>query len=176
MPPEPATAPPAGLSAELGKRRPFEQPEEETYLNVLRTADRLSRQFDRLFKRHGLSQPLYNVLRILAGEERTGPACTSPAADRRGLPVHEIRDRLVAHAPDVTRLADRLEALGLAERGRCPNDRRSVRVRLTDAGRAKVAELADPVRDLHRVQLGHLPAERLRALSRLLEAARGTGA
>ena len=171
----PACEPPAGLSAELGKRCPFEMPEEEAYLNVVRTADRLSRGFDRLFKRHGLSQPLYNVLRILAGEERTGPADPGPAGGGgpHGLPVRVIRDRLVAHAPDVTRLVDRLETLGLGERTRCPDDRRSVRVRLTDRGRAAVTELADPVRDLHRSQLGHLTAEQLRALSRMLEAARG---
>ena len=160
----------AGIAGELGKRCPFESPEEEAYLNLVRTADRLSRAFDRLFKARGLSQPLYNALRILVGAERVAADCDETAFD--GLAISEIGVRLVAHAPDVTRLADRLEKLGLAERRRCPADRRSVRLFPTDRGRAAVAELAAPLSATHRRQLGHLGPDGLAALSRLLVEAR----
>ena len=164
--------PRAGIAAELRKRCPFECPEEEAYLNLVRTADRLSRAFDRLLKSRGLSQPLYNCLRILVGAESTAAACDR--TEFHGLPISEMGDRLVAHAPDVTRLADRLEKLGLAERRRCAADRRSVRLFPTGKARAAVAELAGPVRDLHRTQLGHLGDDRLAVLSALLVDARRT--
>ena len=161
---------PDGLAGEIGKRCGFESAEEEAYLNIVRTADRLSRHFDRLMKRRGLSQPLYNSVRILVGAERVAGKCDGAAF--RGLTITEIGDRLVAHAPDVTRLADRMEKLGLAERRRCSADRRSVRLFPTAKGRAAVAELADPLREALREQLGHLGTEKLHALSALLTEAR----
>ena len=165
-----ACAPPAGIAAELGKRCAFDSPEEEAYLNLVRSADRLSRQVDCLLKGRGLSQPLYNCVRILVGAERTAAACDG--AEFHGLTITEIGDRLVAHAPDVTRLADRLEKLGLAERRRCDEDRRSVRLFPTQKGRAAADDLSGPLRDLHRRQLGHLGPDRLTELSGLLVAAR----
>ncbi|NNJ28095.1 MarR family winged helix-turn-helix transcriptional regulator [Alienimonas chondri] len=175
-PPPPISPPPAsypapkGLAADIGKRCPFECAEVEAYLNLIRTADVLARQFDELFKARGLSQPLYNCLRILVGAEKTAAKCDGKPF--HGLAIREIGDRLVAHAPDVTRLADRLENLGLAERRRCPSDRRSVRVFPTEKARTLLAELAEPVVALHRRQLGHLGEEKLARLSDLMVEAR----
>ena len=168
--PPPAYPPPTGLAADIGKRRPFECAEEEAYLNLIRTADVLARQFDELFKSRGLSQPLYNCLRILVGAETVAARCDKTTF--HGLAIKEIGDRLVAHAPDVTRLADRLEKLGLAERRRCSADRRSVRVFPTAKARAVLAELADPVVALHRKQMGHLEPGQLSRLIALLETTR----
>ena len=178
--PQTGCAGPTGLAADLGKRRPFDSPEEEAYLNVVRTADVLARRFDELFKSKGLSQPLYNCLRILCGAEAAAGRCPEPenggdGAAFHGLAIREIGARLVAHAPDVTRLADRLERLGLAERRRCEADRRSVRVFPTEKGRRAVAELAGPVGELHRAQLGRLGADKLGRLSALLAEARRGG-
>ena len=161
---------PAGIAGELGKRCAFDSPEEEAYLNLVRTADRLSRRIDCVLKGRGLSQPLYNCVRILVGAERVAATCDRTAF--HGLTITEIGDRLVAHAPDVTRLADRLEKLGLAERRRCDADRRSVRLFPTDRGRAAVDELAGPLRDALRDALGHLGRGRLAELSALLVDAR----
>ncbi|MFH5804477.1 MarR family winged helix-turn-helix transcriptional regulator [Alienimonas sp. DA493] len=161
---------PTGLAADLGKRRPFQHAEEEAYLNVIRTADVLARQFDELFKSRGLSQPLYNSLRILVGAETVASRCDR--TEFHGLAIKEIGDRLVAHAPDVTRLVDRLERLGLAERRRCSEDRRSVRVFPTEKARAALTELAGPVLELHQKQMAHLGPDKLAQLSGLLEEAR----
>lgn len=48
----------------------------------------------------------------------------------------------------VTRLVDRLEEVGYAERSNCPTDRRSVYVRLTAAGVTKVDEATASHRDV----------------------------
>jgi MarR family transcriptional regulator, 2-MHQ and catechol-resistance regulon repressor len=155
---------PGGLAAELKKRRPFEHPEQEAALNLMRTADWLGLEFGRLFRQHGLSAPQYNVLRILRGEGAP-------------LPSLEIAARMVTGVPDITRLIDRLEGAGLVARKRCEEDRRVVYVALTDAGAAALEGLDGPVLDLHRRLLGHLGREDLATLSRLLvEARRGAAA
>lgn len=149
-----------GLREEIGKRRPFESPEEEAYLNLLRTLSVLSGPIDALFRAHGLSEPTYNVLRVLRGEGPPGVSC--------GV----IGQRLVARVPDVTRLVDRLEGLGLAARLRTPEDRRVVLVSITRPGLEVLARLDGPLLELHRAQLGHLGPRELGELSRLLVRAR----
>ena len=152
--------PNAGLREELGKRNPFESVEQEAYLSLLRTASVLSADFDELFASHGLSQPLYNVLRIVAGHGEGGVA------------TQTIGRHLISRGPDVTRLVDRLARAGLARRVPCDRDRRVTHVRLTDAGRARLAGLAAEVDALHRRQLAHVGGERLRELGRTLYAVR----
>ena len=55
------------------------------------------------------------------------------------LPLSELAERCACVRSNITQLVDRLEAEGLAERTLDPQDRRCVRARLTDAGRARYA-------------------------------------
>lgn len=150
-----------GLARQIGTRAPFDSPEQEVYLNLLRTAGRLSRQFDDLFKRHGLSHTRYNVLRILRGHD--GP-----------VPSGTIAKEMVNREPDITRLLGRLERAGLVQRNRSSQDRRVMLVSLTPEGAALLAMLDEPVLDLHRAQLSHIPDAELRTLSDLLVRARAS--
>jgi DNA-binding MarR family transcriptional regulator len=160
----PARAPTLSpLARELHKRRPFESPEQEAMLNLVRTAEHLSGDFDALFKSRGLSGATYNVLRILRG------------AGAEGRPCHQIGEHMVARVPDVTRLVDRLERAGLAERRRIARDRRVVMIHVTPKGLRVLADLDGPVADLHARQLGHLTRAELAELSRLLAKARRGG-
>lgn len=152
----PASAPGARLHLELGKRHPFEHAEQEAVLNIIRTASLLTAQITRLTRAHGLSQSGYNVLRILRGSRPNARAC------------HEIGGELVVAVPDVTRLVDRLQQDGLVRRLRCSADRRVVRVEITEAGLERLAELDQPMIELHRRQLRHMPEDALRMLSALL--------
>jgi len=149
-----------GLRHELRKKNPFDSPEQEASLNLARTEDFIAGEFARLFGEHGLSSSLYNVLRILRG------------AGADGLPCQEIAGQMVTRTPDVTRLVDRLEGGGFAERSRTPEDRRVVLVRITRAGRDLLARLDQPVLDLHKRLLGHLTRAELAELNRLLLKAR----
>jgi DNA-binding MarR family transcriptional regulator len=148
------------LQEELGKKNPFASPEQEATLNLLRTHDHLQEEFARLFQGHGISDPQYNVLRILRG------------AGEGGLPCLEVAARMVTRMPDITRLVDRLERVGLAERSRTAADRRKVLVKVTPAGLDLLARLDRPVLDLHRRLLGHLTRDELAELNRLLVKAR----
>jgi DNA-binding MarR family transcriptional regulator len=148
------------LKDEIKKKRPFERPEEEAYLNLLRTATLLVADFERQFKAAGVSEPQYNVLRILRG------------AGGDGLPCSEIGERMITRVPDVTRLVDRLESAGLVVRNRTSEDRRVVRVKVTQKALDLLAGLDRPLAELHRRQLGHMTRAELDELSRLLVKAR----
>lgn len=141
-------------------RRKFDSPEQEAYLNLWRTYDRLKALEDEVFAPHGLSAQQYNALRLLQ------------AAHPHTLTVQGLGGKLISRAPDMTRLLDRLESRGLIVRKRRTDNRRVVDVAITPAGQALLAELAEPVTACHRRQLGHLSAAQVRTLVELLAAAR----
>ncbi|MGH2934950.1 MAG: MarR family winged helix-turn-helix transcriptional regulator, partial [Gaiellaceae bacterium] len=63
-------------------------------------------------------------------------------AENGALRVSELAARMSVDETTGTRLADRLEAAGLARRERDPDDRRATAVVLTPAGRRIAAEMA----------------------------------
>jgi DNA-binding MarR family transcriptional regulator len=134
-------------------------PEENAFLELLRTTDMLSRGLIGILKAEDVSPNQYNVLRILRGAPE-------------GLACGEIADRMITHDPDVTRLLDRLEKRQLVSRCRETKDRRTVRTRISKEGLKLLARLDEPVVTGHRRQLGHLGPKRLEALTELLRAAR----
>src|SRR5262249_22676110 len=145
---------------EARKGRRFDSLEQEVFLNLWRTYDRLRALEDELFARHDLTPQQYNALRLLRGQH--------PGK----LATLDLAGRLVSRAPDITRLLDKLEQRGLIERDRPAENRRVVRVGITDAGLALLRDLDGPVRDCHARQLGHLPAPQLKTLVELLRSAR----
>jgi DNA-binding MarR family transcriptional regulator len=148
------------LQQEIHKLHPFDTPEQEAYLNLIRTQQQLAVLEDQFMRQHGLSGPKYNVLRILRG------------IGGEGAPCSVIRDRMITRVPDITRLIDRLERDGLVTRHRVPHDRRLVLVRLTSHAEDVLARMDAPLLELHRRQLGHMTRDDLKALTRLLEVAR----
>lgn len=150
---------PASLQRELKKKRPFEMPEQEAVLNLLRTADQLQIRFARLFRRYGLTPQQYNILRILRGEGRP-------------LPILEIASRMITVVPGITGLIDRLESASLVERKRCEQDRRVTYVAIAPQATDLLRQIDAPLNALHQKVLGHMTADELSALSRLLEKAR----
>ena len=58
-----------------------------------------------------------------------------------GLTMGELSGHLMVSAGNITGLIDRLVAEGLVARNAEPGDRRAMRVRLTDAGRARFYEM-----------------------------------
>jgi DNA-binding MarR family transcriptional regulator len=148
------------LHEELGESQPFQVPEQEAYLNLVRTHALLSDEVAELFKQHHLSQPLYNVLKVVA---RVGKA---------GMPSQSITQYMVARDPDITRLVDRLQKDRLIERERDEQDRRIVRVRVTQSGLDAIEKLDPLIWKLHQQQLGHLSQEKLELLNQLLVEAR----
>src|SRR6516165_232361 len=111
----------------------FDSLEQEVFLNLWRTYDRLRAVEEELFSRHDLTPQQYNALRLLRAEHPSS------------LPTLGIASRLVSRAPDITRLLDKLEQRGLIVRDRPADNRRVVYVRITTAGIALLNEVREDV-------------------------------
>ena len=110
---------PSALQREIRQNRPFQSPADECIVGLVRTVDGLKTRGARLFKASGITLQQYNVLRILRG------------AGGEGLPTLEIAERMVEHAPGITRLLDRLEKKRLVKRECSGPDRRRIVRRIT---------------------------------------------
>lgn len=147
------------LKHELKKRGSFDSLQQEAALNILRTADRLHNRIGRLLREFGLTPSQYNVLRILRGAGEP-------------LPSLEIADRLIQVVPAITGLIDRLEHQSLVHRERSQDDRRVVRVQLTEKGQTLLAQIDQPLQELHGAMMRHMTRSELKELIRLTEKAR----
>src|SRR5580700_11075627 len=139
------------LQHEIKKKRPFESPEEEVLLSVVRTSDQLQIRSARLLREHSLTPSQYNILRILRGEGKP-------------LPILEIASHTITVVPGITGLIDRLEQAGFVNRLRCDKDRRVIYVALTDQALTTLAALDEPLDQLHGKLLGHLSQAELKEL------------
>ncbi|WP_407543249.1 MarR family transcriptional regulator (plasmid) [Deinococcus radiomollis] len=133
--------------------------EHQIYLMIQVIAARLRDDTDRLLKPAGLTLAQFNILRILRGAGSTSLTCSAISA------------QLITRDADVTRMLDRLEALGLVERARSEHDRRVVLTRISEKALALIATLDEPLASLHAQQFAHLAPERLRDLLGLLDEA-----
>lgn len=140
--------------------RRFDSPEQEAFLGLWRTFDRLRALEDELFASHDLTPQQYNALRLLR------------AAHPGKLRTLELATHLVSRAPDITRLLDKLAERGLVERDRPAHNRREVHVGITAEGVKLLEALRGPLRQCHARQLGHLSRDELTQLTALLRAAR----
>jgi DNA-binding MarR family transcriptional regulator len=138
----------------------FDSLEQEVYLNLWRTYDRLKELEDEMFAGQGLTAQQYNALRLLR----------EVAPER--IPTLVLAERLISRAPDITRLLDRLEEKQLIDRVRPSGNRRTVMVGITSVGQSLLDALQDPVRKCHERQLGHLSPTAMNQLVSLLRDAR----
>jgi DNA-binding MarR family transcriptional regulator len=97
----------------------------------------------------------YNVLRIIHSE---GP-----------VPQAEIARRLMVSAPVITRLASGLVDAGLVERGSDPNDKRSVRLTLTPAGKRRATRMRRDLMAAATELIEPLPADRRAGVASALD-------
>ena len=151
--------PKTDLQSELNLQRSFKSAQ-EAYLNLVRSHAVLVSEFEKLFKQHDLSQPLYNVLKAVARNAE------------QGYPSQSLAQFMIAQDPDITRLVDKLARLNLVSRKRGTQDRRVVWVKITAKGLQKIETLDPEVHALHQQQLGHMSPEKLQTLSELLIKAR----
>ena len=101
----------------------------EMYAELVAATESVSHGAERALEPAGLSLPQFHVLQILGN------------AGTAGLLVHEVGQRMVARAPNITRLVDKLEEKNLVARVRSESDRRTVRLELTANGRERLEAL-----------------------------------
>src|SRR5579863_2804169 len=89
---------------ELKQAKRFARPQQEAAVALLRTADVHRARIEAALLPHGISPEQYNALRILRG------------APEHRLPTLEIASRMIARAPNITRLIDKLVQKKLVSR------------------------------------------------------------
>ena len=118
----------------------------EAWHGFLRTHAALVRELDmEMQEEHGLSLTQYEVLLLLA------------RSDDGSLRMSDLADGALLSLSGLSRLVDRLVAMGLVERAQCPSDRRSSLACLTAAGRKRFRE----ARPTHHEGVRRLFADRL---------------
>jgi DNA-binding MarR family transcriptional regulator len=104
-------------------------PRQRAILNILFTASWLDCIISRYLRPYGLTNPQYNILRILNG--------SAP----KGLSIFDIKERMLDRSSNVSRLVAKLEDQGLAERINWKEDRRVVIVTISEKGKRLVKEI-----------------------------------
>jgi DNA-binding MarR family transcriptional regulator len=145
---------------ELKQSKRFARPAQEAAVALLRTADVLRARIESALLPHGISPEQYNVLRILRG-----------APDHR-LPTLEIASRMIARAPNITRLIDKLALKNLVSRCDDERDRRIVVVQLTPRGLDFVNAVSSAVDDTDAGAFDALTKGQIQTLIELLDAVR----
>jgi DNA-binding MarR family transcriptional regulator len=123
-------------------------------LNLVKTFNWVSEQWQRFFEAYGLTSQQYNVLKIIAEAER--PLSTS-----------EILSKMVEKSAGVSRLVDRLILKNLVEKKINASDKRLIDVSLTPTGTALLNEIAENLEKVDEVY-AVLDEEEAETLNRLL--------
>lgn len=107
---------------ELIKTKPIQDPHQRAYLNIMYTGNWLFNRINNALKPFDLTEPQYNVLRILRGQNGAS------------MSLFEVQDRMIQKMSNVSRLIDKLLEKGWVIRTECKDNRRKVDISITDAG------------------------------------------
>ena len=149
-----------GVQDELKQTRPFPSRVAEAMVAIVRTSAVLEHAWGETLRPFGLTPTQYNVLRILRG---SGDA---------GLCGREVGERLVSQVPDVSRLLERMDDLGLITRERDLGDRRHVTARITARGHELLRGVEPELQALERRHFAKLSEGQVADLVGLLDAVR----
>jgi DNA-binding MarR family transcriptional regulator len=134
-------------------------PQMHAVTSLMRVQQLLIGRLDELLRPHGLTFARYEAL-VLLTFSRAG-----------SLPLGKMGERLQVHPTSVTSIVRRLEADGMVELRRHPEDRRAVLAEITDGGRSAVEAATRDLVDAD-FGLGMLGEDDLARLSEVLRPVR----
>ncbi len=102
--------------------KPIKDPYVRAFLNVMFTGVWLQQKMGQLLKPFDITEPQYNVLRILRGQ------------NGEAMNLYEIQNRMIQKMSNVSRLIDKLVAKKLVTRRECKENRRRVDIGITQKG------------------------------------------
>ena len=147
------------LEEAIKQNTPFKNPWHRAVVNLIYTNNWLTNRQRQLFSDVDITLQQYNVLRILRGQH-PNPISTS-----------DIRERMLDHRSDVSRIVDRLVKKDFVVRRTCQEDKRLVDVSINDQGLQLLASL-DPRDQELRKMLNTLSEEEAEQLNELLDKVR----
>lgn len=132
-------------------------PNRRLIISLLYTTNWVSERIGETLKTHGLSEPQFNVLRILRGQ--------------KGKPANlgTIQERMVSRMSNTTRLVDKLIAKQLVERVTCEKNRRKVEITITSKGLDLLSRLDPEIDHLEKKMTQNLEENEVKRLTELLQ-------
>jgi len=117
---------------------------------------RITEEVTKRLKPFDLSEPQYNVLRILA-EQEGNP-----------ITVFDIQQQMIQRSSNVTRIIDKLLKKGLVSRVVCQENRRKMDITITQKGIELLQTLAIEIKQIHEPRMALLSEEEALQLRDLL--------
>ncbi len=125
-------------------------------INLFFTSKQIGHHFQQYLKTHDLSEPQYNILRVLRG------------FGEQPRPIHFIKERMLDRSSDVSRLVEKLHRRGLIRRTECATDRRQKNVEITPKGLDLLKQM-DACEKKVDTLLSNLSLEEVKQLNMLLD-------
>lgn len=145
---------------EVLKMRPVTNPHQRALLNIMVTGAHIQGRMNTMLKPFGITEPQYNVLRILRGQQG------------RSMNLYEISDRMVYPTSNVSRIIDRLLLKNYVIREANPTNRRRVDISITSEGLNMLQTLEPAFSGLMDTLYAKLNEDEARQLSDWLEKVR----
>jgi MarR family transcriptional regulator, multiple gene regulator MgrA len=126
-------------------------------INLVYTVKQFSYGFLQMLRTHSITEPQYNILKVLRGFRSEGP-----------FSIGFLKARMLDKNSDVSRLVDKLYEKGYIDRKENPADRRQKEVEITQKGLDLLAGM-DDCDDKTDSLLKNLTLEEVQELNRLLD-------
>ncbi|MEQ9266863.1 MAG: MarR family transcriptional regulator [Balneolaceae bacterium] len=123
---------------------------------IISTGHWITDQVTKELKEFDISEPQFNVLRILNGSVGTP------------LTVETIQKRMIQKSSNITRIIDKLLSKDFVERKECAENRRKMDIIITKNGIKQLEVLNKKVQLLHRPMMNNLNSDELKMLSNLI--------
>ncbi len=123
---------------------------------IIRTGHWITDQVSLELKEFGITEPQFNVLRILKG------------AKGEPVSVQKILENMVQRSSNVTRIVDKLISKGFVERKECPTNRRKMDITITPEGLEYLKKLDRKVHAFHKPLMNKLNTQELNTLKTLI--------
>ena len=137
--------------------KPIKDPYTRALLNIMFTGVWLQQRVGQALKPFDITEPQYNVLRILRGQN--GAA----------MNLYEIQNRMIQKMSNVSRLIDKLVAKKLVTRKESKENRRRVDITVTQKGLELLEEAGPLIEPLFRQMSNNLTKEQAKNLGDWLD-------
>ncbi len=142
--------------------KPMKDPYMRAYINIMYTGVWLQHNVSQVLKPFDITEPQYNVLRILRGQQG------------KPMNLYEIQGRMIQKMSNVSRLIDKLLAKGLVERKECEDNRRRVDIAILQKGLDLLEDVEAPLTEMLENVSKNLSEEEAVMLGEVLDRMRTT--
>jgi DNA-binding MarR family transcriptional regulator len=139
------------------KSKPIKNTYHRATLNILQTASWLQGMIAHTLKPFDISEPQFNVLRILRGQEG------------KAMNLYEIQDRMVQKESNVSRIIDKLVEKHFVTRKACKDNRRRVDIFITDKGMKLLTEVDPAVENVMKEIFDDMKKDKVKVLNKILD-------